>query len=638
MNYFTNDYQPINTTITPFAAIASSLQSSNTGASLYNGNIRAMLVNIPSLSNGSAYLYGYRYDQLNRIVGMDAFTGLASNNSFNASITTDYQERISYDPNGNIKTYLRHGDSRTATTGMDNLAYNYIPNTNQLLQVTDAVTATLPTDYTDIKTQPANNYAYDAIGNLVSDTQGGINNITWTVYGKIQTITKANGTVINYTYDASGNRISKTIGNTATYYVRDASGNVMSVYSSTGAGNLTQTELHMYGSSRIGIYNVNIDVTNTAITSTTTTFTRGNKFFELSNHLGNVLVTISDKKLQYSSNNSLIDYYTADVVTASDYYPFGMQLVGRKYTQSNSAYRYGFNGKEDDKGITEGGQDYGMRIYDSRIGKFLSVDPLTKSYPYLTPFAFAENDVISCIDLDGLEKYRIVGRSFAPLGSFKTTHFESKADGRTKFSIADFKKVSARIHVQVNVNMSSGYSLEEISSQATIDMLGNSWPIKNQNIELTESSFDLKSEEERKATLRGKYSAQNGMNFGPQIDIQFDITIKVDDNKHTTNISTTITGNVFPAQETMIFDEKGTGIFLGVSIARGNPWTGVWNSGEGNILSQKNVKVAINSNGDFLGVYSKDKKGNEIVLSPSAYNANFEKIDVWDGNKYEDKH
>ncbi len=36
-------------------------------------------------------------------------------------------------------------------------------------------------------------------------------------------------------------------------------------------------------------------------------------------------------------------------------------------------YSYGFNGKEDDKDISEGGQDYGMRIYDSRVGRFLSV-------------------------------------------------------------------------------------------------------------------------------------------------------------------------------------------------------------------------------------------------------------------------
>ncbi|CAN5757954.1 hypothetical protein BH11BAC7_BH11BAC7_33020 [soil metagenome] len=52
----------------------------------------------------------------------------------------------------------------------------------------------------------------------------------------------------------------------------------------------------------------------------------------------------------------------------------------------------------------EGLQDYGMRIYNPAIGKFLSVDPLTKSYPELTPYQFASNQPIWAIDIDGLEK------------------------------------------------------------------------------------------------------------------------------------------------------------------------------------------------------------------------------------------
>ena len=48
-------------------------------------------------------------------------------------------------------------------------------------------------------------------------------------------------------------------------------------------------------------------------------------------------------------------------------------------------------------------QDYGMRIYDPRIGRFLSVDPLTKDYPELTSYQFASNRPIECIDLDGGE-------------------------------------------------------------------------------------------------------------------------------------------------------------------------------------------------------------------------------------------
>jgi hypothetical protein len=51
-------------------------------------------------------------------------------------------------------------------------------------------------------------------------------------------------------------------------------------------------------------------------------------------------------------------------------------------------------------------QDYGMRIYDPRIGRFLSVDPLTKSYPWYTPYQFAGNKPIWAVDLDGMEEWQ----------------------------------------------------------------------------------------------------------------------------------------------------------------------------------------------------------------------------------------
>ncbi len=79
-------------------------------------------------------------------------------------------------------------------------------------------------------------------------------------------------------------------------------------------------------------------------------------------------------------------------------------MPNRKYSV-NSSYRYGFNGKENDKDAGEGVQDYGMRIYDSRLGRFFSVDPIASSYPMLTPYQFASNSPISGIDLDGLEYY-----------------------------------------------------------------------------------------------------------------------------------------------------------------------------------------------------------------------------------------
>ena len=67
--------------------------------------------------------------------------------------------------------------------------------------------------------------------------------------------------------------------------------------------------------------------------------------------------------------------------------------------------RVGFNGKENDNDVKGNGnqQDYGMRIYDPRLGRFLSVDPITSNYPFLSPYQFSNNNPIWAIDLDGLE-------------------------------------------------------------------------------------------------------------------------------------------------------------------------------------------------------------------------------------------
>jgi len=75
----------------------------------------------------------------------------------------------------------------------------------------------------------------------------------------------------------------------------------------------------------------------------------------------------------------------------------------------NSEYRFGFNGQEKDDeitGITGSHLDFDARIYDSRIGRFISADPLIvygKKYPELSPYQFASNTPIMNIDLYGLQ-------------------------------------------------------------------------------------------------------------------------------------------------------------------------------------------------------------------------------------------
>ena len=85
-----------------------------------------------------------------------------------------------------------------------------------------------------------------------------------------------------------------------------------------------------------------------------------------------------------------------------DYYAFGSLMPARSF--SSNSYRYGFNGKEklDEIDNVEGSKlDFGARVYDSRLGKWMSVDPLTAMYPSASPYNFALNTPIQAIDPDG---------------------------------------------------------------------------------------------------------------------------------------------------------------------------------------------------------------------------------------------
>ncbi len=198
-----------------------------------------------------------------------------------------------------------------------------------------------------------------------------------------------------------------------------------------GTGNeyvevFTWEEAHLFGSNRLGLESKNQVVSIADFTASVnssdgsfqsfanqgsfdlhkieTYYQRrlGDKKYELSNHLGNVLVVITDRPIAVSTDGTTVSHYGADVLRSTDYYPFGMEMVGR--TSGADNYRYGFNGKEDNR---EWGnqliQDYGFRLYNPAIGKFLSVDPLAPDYPWYTPYQFAGNGPITNVDLDGLE-------------------------------------------------------------------------------------------------------------------------------------------------------------------------------------------------------------------------------------------
>jgi RHS repeat-associated protein len=129
----------------------------------------------------------------------------------------------------------------------------------------------------------------------------------------------------------------------------------------------------------------------------------GDKRYELANHLGNVLEVINDKKIPELTETGEADYFNADIVSYSDYFPFG-SLLPHRHGQSDN-YRYGFQGQEMDDEIKGEGNslNYTFRMHDPRVGRFFAVDPLAKQYPFYSPYAFSGNRVIDMVELEGLE-------------------------------------------------------------------------------------------------------------------------------------------------------------------------------------------------------------------------------------------
>lgn len=351
LNYYNGDYKPIGSSA-PFAG-------STTASDLFNGNIKAMALNIPAL--GDALTFGYTYDQLNRLVKVDAYNGFNnSTNVWTPNAINDYKESLTYDPNGNIKTYLRNGTG--SSLSLNNYNYTYIPNTNQLASIYNSVNSQTKT------------YSYDAIGNTTIDGMQVTTNGVWNVYGKLQSLTNKDGQNVTYTYSADGQRISKKVGSTEEWYVRDAAGNNLATYTKDGginSGNLTVTEQYKYGSNLLDVKDAKINVENPVADDGFTTFERGDDSYILADGNGNTKATISDKKIQHSSDGTTIDYYYADVRTATIHSSFGAnaKTYNGGFTAAN------FNGQRKSLEIGTDAQTAQFWEYNGDVGRRWNLDP-----------------------------------------------------------------------------------------------------------------------------------------------------------------------------------------------------------------------------------------------------------------------
>ncbi len=398
---------------------------------LFSGNISSTVTsnafNLTSVTADNILAQGYSYDYLNRLTDVYAETQAQSFSAFasnSGTQGTDYASHITYDANGNIKTFLRNTMTRTlpipgSTNSMDDMTYHYAQTTtdyhmhtkntnNRLAHVND--TGADEAGLKDIKDQgtytpgsPSTlNYQYDSIGRITSDVGSGITTIEWTVSNKVKKITKSDGTIVSFTYNAQNQRLTKKVDPTGsnndvtTIYTYDASGILMATYeyaydATSASYKYKLLDDQMYGMGRVGTYTIDeFLVTSPSAPSNDA----GKELFEITDHLGSVRAVVSGARIASGGNAG-----NATVVQMRDYHEFGQAMRGRSY--ANGTYRYGYQGSEKDGDVDAGMYTTEYRALDVRLGRWFTPDPIT--HPSWSPYVSMNDNPIGLTDIAGLK-------------------------------------------------------------------------------------------------------------------------------------------------------------------------------------------------------------------------------------------
>jgi len=127
----------------------------------------------------------------------------------------------------------------------------------------------------------------------------------------------------------------------------------------------------------------------------------GHKHYELTDHLGNVRVVVSDMKLSTLDEANEPSAFRAEIVARTDYYVFGSPMPKRH--PASEQYRFGFNTQEGIDEIAGEGNHLTAQFWemDTRIGRRWNVDPEAEQHPEETPYHVLHNNPIYHTDPDG---------------------------------------------------------------------------------------------------------------------------------------------------------------------------------------------------------------------------------------------
>lgn len=358
------------------------------GEPLYNGNISETYWR--TSGDNQLRKYGYFYDDLNRL------KNAIYQRPESDVVSNMYNENITYDKNGNIKSLQRNGDFDALTLApipIDNLTYAYDvgnrlqwvkenSNNNGVLGFKDGV-------YTNANTTAVPDYQYDANGNMLLDRNKAITSIKYNHLNLPTEIFFTATKKVNYLYTATGQKLKKIVTSGSTITITDYLGGFQ--YMKVG----TAAVVLQYFPHPEGYVNFDSGVYKYV--------------FNYTDHLGNI-------RLSYSKHETT---GLPVRLEQNHYYPFGlkhtnynteiMKLRGSDPIATvTNPYKYKYNGKElQDDLVGLNLYDYGARNYEPAIGRWMNVDPLAEKYFGETTYNYVSGNPNIFVDPHGMDRYFI---------------------------------------------------------------------------------------------------------------------------------------------------------------------------------------------------------------------------------------
>jgi len=220
----------------------------------------------------------------------------------------------------------------------------------------------------------------------------------------------------------------------------------------------------------------------------------GMKRYELSNHPGNVMTVISDKIAPIdTTSDGLWDYFNPSLVSATDYYPFGMLQPGRNF--SSSEYRYGFNSQEKVDEISGSGNHTTAEFweYDTRLVRRWNIDPVVK--PWESGYAVMGNNPIWNKDPNGDDFVNVhterkkeakekVDEAASNLENakegFKSFEGMTKKNAKAAGVLKEFKQARSELNTaQKNFNKADATYNQEVEYEAIVNDVLNQFKSVN---------------------------------------------------------------------------------------------------------------------------------------------------------------